>query len=98
MRAFNRERLPVESTLSIVVRFRQELDRRFLLKIVASPIGCFLPLFDVDVESSLLMPSHDELTIRIDFGCEVQLDRNVDKSSPVRDPELEDRRIRSTMD
>ena len=96
MRTFNRERLPVESTLSIVVRFRQELERRFLLKMVASPIGCFLPLFDD--ESSLLMPSHDELTIRIDFGCEVQLDRNVDTSSPVRDPELEDRRIRSTMD
>ena len=89
-------RLPVESTRSIVVRFRQELDRRFLLKIVARPIGCFLPLFED--ESSLLRPSQDELTSRMDFGWVVQLDRNEDRSSPDRDPELEDRRMRSTMD
>ena len=61
-----KESLPaVESTLSIVVRFLQELDRRFLLKMVASPIGCF---FFAEDESILLMPSHEELTKRIDFG------------------------------
>ena len=65
----------LESILSIVCKFRQELDRRFLLKIDASPIGLEVSFFGSEIR---LIPSQDELTFRIDLGLLLQVDLNED--------------------